>query len=295
LYFPSFGAPVRIRVEDPTVASIDSSRDLSDNEKSGLKGPAPLKWFGVLKIVLKGESAGQTRLLVEQMDGSQWQKPTQVVVVRNLDSRQADGSDVAPSLRKEVSLLGLRAGALRIAEDQLYSAMANNVHGDGRYELPSAYTNWCGAYVYWCYKTACAIKGATNPFGGNNDVILSPQKAISWAIMHPADATVVRYRGPVMVTLGNAQQNAMRQDIFIDAVPGVNVVPGDVCLLRDTDNWKHVDMVYDAGDGDTFTTIDGNQGLPSIKKVQRSFTERLGSGVFQGQFKHVFVHLSIPA
>ena len=300
LYLPNFGAPLRIRSADPKIASIAASQDLAAQSaalKNLAKNDPVATWFGVTKIVMKGETLGTTQLLAEQMDGTQYQNPTKVVVVSNLDGRQVDRNSVSLQLQQELQSMSLRQAAVRVAEDQLYSAVAGNTHGDGRYDLPTNIdsTDWCGAFVYWCYKRACAIKGARNPLGPVNDVVLSPQKAITWAIHNPLAAGLLRYQGPVLIHFNNKQLDSMKQATFVDAKPGENLLAGDICLLRDETNWRHVDMIYDPGDGDTFTTIDGNQGLPSIKIVQRNFTERLGGTIFAGQYKHVFVHLNIPA
>ena len=60
---------------------------------------------------------------------------------------------------------------------------------------------------------------------------------------------------------------------------GYELKPGNVVLLREghAAGWKHVCMVHSV-DGSHVETIDGNQGLPSIKLVNRSLDTRLPDG-----------------
>jgi len=113
LYLPKFSdQPVTVRSADATVASIISSADLTEAQKKaalpadlskkpdpfdpkisetrfgGIGPAAPLAWFGMKKIVVKGESLGETQLIAELPDTTPWQNPTRVVVVSNLNSRQ---------------------------------------------------------------------------------------------------------------------------------------------------------------------------------------------------------------
>jgi hypothetical protein len=223
-----------------------------------------------------------------------------VLVVSNLNGRQVDAGPVSPDFQRELQGLSLRDAVVRVAQDQMNSAFANNAAGDHRYKLPAGLkkkdgtpaTDWCGAFAHWCYQTACDIRGDQNPFGPNNDVLLSPEKAIGFAIASPATVTLLRFKGTAMFFQGGHfdDHKTAKQDQEIDAVPGVNVLPGDICLFRNEQKWKHVCLVKDPGDGDSFVTIDGNQGAPSMKMVLREFKARQGDG----SFKYVFVHVNRP-
>jgi len=80
-------------------------------------------------------------------------------------------------------MLSIGDAAVRVAQDQMNSSFAKASAGDHRYGLPTGLkkkdgtpaTDWCGAFVYWCYQRASAIKGEQNPLGPTNDVVLSPQ------------------------------------------------------------------------------------------------------------------------
>lgn len=322
LYLPKFSdQPVTVRSADSTVASILSGVDPTDAQKKaalplqlqteqnpfdpkisdsrfGWTGaPAVLKWFGMKKIVVQGERLGETQLIVELPDKTSWQSPTKVVVVSNLANRQADPSGATPGFRLELQGMSLREAAVRVAQDQVNCAFAINSSGDGRYGLPAGMknqkgeevTDWCGAFVYWCYQRAAAIKATPNPLGPINDVVLSPQKAIGWAIANPTIASVLRYSGPALYHWG-APRAVAAQNQVVDAIPGRNLLTGDICLLRKPGNWQHVCMVYDPGDGDSFLTLDGNQGSPSMKTVKRDWNARLPNGTYA----YVFVHLNLP-
>jgi hypothetical protein len=280
------------KIEDPT------STNFKPDPFGGI-GPSPvLAWSGMKKFVVRGDSLGMTKLLAVLPDGTAWQNPTTVLVVSNLNARQVDAGPVSPEFKQELQGMSLGEAVLRVAQDQMNSAYSNNTAGDNRYKLPTgmkkkdgtAANDWCGAFAYWCYQKACDIRGEPNPFGPNNDVLLSPQKAIGFALANPGTFTVVRFQGTSMFFNGRSfdPNKTSKQDQEIDAVPGDNVVPGDICLFRNNQEWRHVCLVKDPGDGDSFVTVDGNQGVPSMKMVLRDFKARLGNGSFQ----YVFVHLN---
>lgn len=309
IYLSNFsGKPISVSSADPKVASVLSNTQLDpEQQKAALEdkksggaagfGAPVLAWFPMNRIVVRGESVGETRLLVNLPNKVPWQEPTKVVVVMNPNARQADPTGITSGLRQEMQTMTLRQAAVRVAQDQINSRFLREGTGDGRYGLPSGMktaagkdaVDWCGAFVYWCYGMAANIKGQANPFGPSNDVLLSPQKAIGWALANPARATVLRYQGPALFVWNNVIPPP--QQTSIDAAPGTNLFPGDVCLVRNETKtvWQHVSMVYDLG-GDSFLTVDGNQGQPSMKVVQRNFNERLSNG----QFKFAFLHLNLP-
>lgn len=83
---------------------------------------------------------------------------------------------------------------------------------------------------------AANIQGQANPLDPDDDVVLSPQKAIEWALANPTRATVLRYQGLALYTWSKVIPPAHR--IMLDAAPGINLFPGDVCLVRN--ETKHV-------------------------------------------------------
>jgi hypothetical protein len=270
--------------------SLDKNLDAYQKSRFGAVNDYPaLALFPMSKITVRGETVGETQLVAALLDGTQWQKPTWVVVVQNSNCRQIDIGPVPLSLVRELQSKSLRDAAVRVAQDQINSAMTKQSTGDARYDLPgwAASGDWCGAFVYWCYRKAAEIKGVANPFGGDNDVMLSPQKAISWALNNREVATLIRYTGGAFFLPTPPPQNA-----FIDVVPGTNLRAGDVCLLRKADgsDWQHVCLVYDPGSGDSFLTLDGNQGNPSMKMVMRDMNEKTA----KGDPRYVFVHLNLP-
>jgi hypothetical protein len=302
LYLPNFGSEkITVRIDKENIASIESQAVLTDAQKKTVlkqdtsgadaAGGAVLAWFPMTKIVVKGKAVGDAQLIAELPNGSPSQEPTKIVVVQNASSREVDGTTTTGALRQELQTMRLRDAAVRVAEDQVFSGMKKQGTGDGRYNLPDwtpEPKDWCGAFVFWCYKRAAEITGRTNPLGNDNDVALSPQKAIGWALANPASATLLRYKGAALFQWKQWPKPGT-QDTYIDAIPGSNLLPGDVCLLRNKagDNWQHVCMVYDPGSGGSFMTLDGNQGATSLKRVLRDFGEKTTNGLD----RYVFVHL----
>ncbi|MBC7797817.1 MAG: CHAP domain-containing protein, partial [Pyrinomonadaceae bacterium] len=65
---------------------------------------------------------------------------------------------------------------------------------------------------------------------------------------------------------------------------------GDILLVMPFGGQSgHVAMVYNPPQGDSVTSIDGNQGSPSIKLVTRNSSKRIGT-----QFAIAFIHLHLP-
>ncbi len=251
----------------------------------------------IRKITVKGVNAGTTNLRAKMPDGRNWIEPVEVRVVNNADSRQAvDTATTTPELRQELQKLGLQAAVLRVAEDQMNSNLGVTLHGgSGRYGLAQG-VDWCGALAHWCYKTASVAKHEANPFGDNVNTLASPQKAISWALQ-TGKATILRYQGGDPYGWDFEKGNRLgpknpagspQTQKFIDIDAANPVKPADICLVRDDTNWKHVALVFEPPNGETFVTIDGNQGSPSIKKVSRNLNEKLTDGK---TYKFVFLHL----
>ncbi|WP_156971056.1 hypothetical protein [Beijerinckia mobilis] len=112
-----------------------------------------------------------------KLNGRDWIAPLTIRVVSNQQNRQvgASAGEVSPQLRVELQRLSLRDAVIRIAEDQMHSAIATQSDGFGVYNIDAKF-NWCGAFAYWCWQQACAIKSVPNPFGSNGGVLWSPHK-----------------------------------------------------------------------------------------------------------------------
>ena len=150
------------------------------------------------------------------------------------------------------------------------------------YHSNKAY-NWCGAFAHWCWSQATAIRGEGNPFGGDSEVLLSPQKAIHWAMRSDTPAVLLRYKGIDPMTGKGTQEY---REI---GAQGHQLERGDIMLLRDGNagGWKHVSLVNSVS-GTAVQTLDGNQGAgQSIKLVNRSLTDILPDK----SPKLVFVHV----
>src|SRR3954451_11366182 len=105
IYLPNFsGQPISVSSADSKVASVLADTQLDpaqqkaalNNQSGGAAGfGAPvLAWFPMSKIVVRGESLGETQLLANQANGIPWQPPTKVVVVPNPNARQADPTGI---------------------------------------------------------------------------------------------------------------------------------------------------------------------------------------------------------
>src|SRR5262249_6724596 len=186
------GEDVKIEVEDEAIAKAEENQ-VSGSEQRHQSLSAWERAVRMRKLVIKGLAAGTTNLTGKLPDGRHWVKPVEIRVVVNSDFRQAAGTvDVTAGLRQELQQMGLRAAALRVAEDQMNSKLGCTLDGGvNRYGLDGN-QDWCGAFAHWCYKTAAAAKQVSNPFGDSVHTLASPQKAISWALQTKL-ATVLRY------------------------------------------------------------------------------------------------------
>src|SRR5450756_267544 len=72
-YLPNFGEEVRVRSADPSVLALVSEGTW---QNAPADAPAPMKWFGAKKIVVRAQTVGKTQLLTEEPDGTQWDTPT---------------------------------------------------------------------------------------------------------------------------------------------------------------------------------------------------------------------------
>src|SRR5579862_5260440 len=148
----------------------------------------------IRRVSVTGMALGTTKLRA-QVGGIDVIEPLTIRVTSNADARQVGKTlgEVTPELRAEIQLLPLRSAVLRVAEDQMHSAIAHGA-GFGVYNM-AADLDWCGGFAYWCWDQACAIKRFENPFGGSNTVLWSPQRAIHWAMQDTTPAQLLRYAG----------------------------------------------------------------------------------------------------
>jgi hypothetical protein len=282
------GEGLDVSVDDPSIATVTA--DTGDNKSihSSSQLSAWEKEQVIRKLVIKGKAAGSTRLHAKQ-GSSDWVSPLTIRVVRNQESRQVGKGmgEVTPELQIELSKLSLRDAVIRIAEDQMHSAIATQSDGFGVYNVPKEY-NWCGAFAFWCWQQAAAIKKVDCPFGKNNDVLLSPQKAIHWAMQSSTPGLLLRYAGP------DPMAHSKDQQAFID-ITGANgraLHTADIVLVRSgsAQGWKHVSMVRQVNGVVSIQSIDGNQGkFQSIKTVNRDLTSKLPDGSYSLVFVHVLV------
>jgi len=282
---------------DARLRSIATVDEVSKISKSETLHPSLSGWEKqqtIRKYVAKGISVGKTVIDGTDPAGRPWIKPLNVEVVGNSDYCQADlGGGATGNLTTDLGALTLREAAIRVAEDQMNSKIGRTAHG-GKGRYTSAEYDWCGAFAHWCYEKAADIKGETSPFGSNRDVLLSPQKAITWVTFNQDQAMLIGYAGPGILVddkAGSRGKAAKAQGIDTTFAMNGNfelVERGDICLVRDeTGQWRHVCIVYEPpGWGDNFKTIDGNQGYPSIKINERT------QKTYSFGPKYVFVHLT---
>jgi hypothetical protein len=279
------GAGLDVDVDDADYVSLAVGES---DDKSAHKNAELSAWEKeqfIRKIVLTGKSAGDTKLHAK-LNGGDWVEPMTISVLSDQNWRQVGKAtgEATPGMRQEIQQLPLRAAVLRAAEDQLHSAVCSRSDGFGVYHSNTSY-DWCGAFAHWCWAQASAIKNVANPFGGNSDVLLSPQKAINWAMRDDTAGQLLRYRGINPMTGTGLQEY---RDIGWN---GYQLEPADIVLLREgtAAGWKHVCMVYRTGNPD-IQTIDGNQGkFQSIKVVNRSLDDTLPDG----SPKLVLVHVTL--
>ncbi len=274
------GPDLSVSIDDTSVATLNEPG--TTRAESGNRNLDPWERSqGIRCLRVSGVQDGRTVLHARLPDGRDWVAPLTIQVVQNLEARQATApAGITPELRRELQQLSLRQAVLRVAEDQMNSQYGRQA---GSFNIYVGHDyNWCGAFAHFCWSVAAAAKGMTSPFGGNNDVLLSPQKAIHWCRTNTDKAVLLRFsgydpmdgKGPMALT---------------DISAANPVQPGDICLLRNDndDGWRHVDIVYEAPSGTAFRTIDGNQGDPAIKIVNR----QLDTPAAGKPYKLVFVHV----
>jgi hypothetical protein len=263
------GADLNVFTDDASCADVIAPA-VDDKKAHGDRAITPWeKAQEIRRLTVIGKSLGSTTLRA-QLDGRDWIAPLTIRVLNDSTCRQVGKTpaQVTPELRAEIQSLSLRDAVIRVAEDQLHSAISTRGEGKGLYGANNPL--WCGEFAYWCWNQACAIKGEQNPFGAAGEVLWSPQRAIHWAMQDTTPAQLLRYKGI------SPMDGKGRQEYREIGWNGHELRPADIVLLREGNagGWKHVCMVHSV-DGRKVVTIDGNQGLPSIKMVGRSLDDML--------------------
>ncbi len=266
------GSDLNVFTDDESCAEVivgapDGAAARKDQTLTGWEKAQEIRPLAVV-----GKSLGSTTLRA-QLAGRDWVAPLTIRVLNDKTCRQVGKAtaQVTPELRLEIQGLSLREAVIRVAEDQMHSAISQT-SGFGVYDMDPK-LDWCGGFAYWCWNQACAIKGEDNPFGSSNTVLWSPQRAIHWAMQPATPAQLLRYKGI------SPMDGQGRQEYREIGWNGYDPRRGDIVLLRDghAAGWKHVCMVHSV-DGRSIVTIDGNQGMPSIKLVNRSLDALLPDG-----------------
>jgi len=241
------------------------------------------------KVTLRGKSLGTTRLRFVRRGLILGSPDLTVSVVPDPNARQVGKTtgEAVAEMRRELQGLSLREAVLRVAEDQLHSALCTSSNGFGVYSgAGQGSYDWCGLFAYWCWRQAAAIKGVANPFGESNEVLASVQKAIHWAMRSDTPGQLLRYQGASPMD-GKGDQE------YVEIGWNNNYLePGDIMLLRtgNANGWKHISMIYSKGITD-IDTIDGNQGAGQCIKIR----ERLDIDQLLPDRSHarVFIHVRV--
>jgi len=243
------GPDVKPTVKDPDIVELTeqtpgkgANPHLSKDESGAV----------VRQLNLKSLRLGNTILSFAGPDGKAALQWMDVSVVQNADARQAeDARHISASFREELQSLTFRDALIRVATDQMYSAIGRSGSANARYDDGG---EWCGSFVRWCYEVVSAAKGVENPFAKYS--LRSGIKTLYAGMAEPTKFTVMRYEGP------DRYGGLKTQQKFIEIDDSHPVRMGDICLPRGDsgDTFPHVSMVYDESvTGGAFSTIDGNQ------------------------------------
>ncbi len=269
-------------------------------DDKGLHGNSALSGWEKQQILrrvdVKAKALGTT-VMHAYFQGSDWIAPLTIRVVSDQQNRQVGKSvgEVTSALRDELQKLSLRDAVIRIAEDQMNSAIASQSNGFGVYNIAANY-DWCGAFAYWCWEQACSIKSVSNPFGPKNSVLWSPQRAISYAMLDTTPVQLLRYSGydPMGVVKDSSTGKFKKQDYRDFGYNGSRLERGDIVLYRKStsNDWKHVCLVHDQMPpiSGMLGTIDGNQGSNACIQTRKRDMDAKVAG---GDSCLVFVHAAI--
>lgn len=280
------GPHLTVEVDDPTIVTLTTG---ADDDRGAHRSHALTEWENaqnVRKVKVKAGMALGSTTLRAKLNGADFAEPIEIEIVNNNDWREVGQSlgECSAGLREELQAMSLRDAVIRVAEDQLRSAVSCRSTGFGVYNI-DANLDWCGAFAYWCWAQAAAIQGVANPAGDRRTVFWSPQRAIDWAMDPSSAGLALRYRGASPMT------GRGRQEYIEVGTGGVSLEAGDIVLVRDKNasGWKHVALV-EWTDGDVVASIDGNQGAPTcIKRRERSLSKKLADGSTALAFVHLLI------
>lgn len=283
------GENLDVTTDDPAICRVLSAadRDVPAAHRQVLVA-AGEKGQSIRLIRLKaGGTAGGT--VLRAVSGGIGWGSVEVRVVMNAERRQVGGvtGEVATqAIRDELNTLTLREAVTRVAEDQMNSTICLG-NGFGTY-MPAEIdkgvpADWCGAFAFFCWQQAAAIKHVPNPFGAESKVLWSPQRAIGWAMRNPDKAAILRYEG------GDPGPHPTpgRQEFHDLGWGGNTLERGDIVMVRSaTGAWKHVTQIDWVGDH--VHTIDGNQGNGRcIHRRSYDLRKKVAGGLYELAFLHV--------
>jgi hypothetical protein len=286
------GQGLAVDVEPKNIVEVAAG---SGDEKSAHGKAGLSEWENnqnIRKIILKSKSeTGHVKLFAKDSGGFDLIKPLDVYVVDDKDARRVgEKGKIEPEMKVELEQLKLREVVLRIAYDQISSRVKSNAQGISLYHLPKGETLWCGAFAYWCWEQAALVKHVDNPFGSSQDALLSPQKAIHYAMTNPTKGVLLQYKGPNPMTMKGEPQE-LREIGWM----GNNVEPGDIALWRATHamDFKHVSFV-ESVDGKTFVDINGNAyDAGSGSALARISHDDINRKLPDGSYKCFFLHVKV--
>ncbi len=286
------GENLNVDVAPKNILDVSSQAkdEKSVHGKAGLSGWENSQNIRTIKIT-SGNATGRAKLVARDSSNRDQIAPLDIFVVEDKAARRvADNGRIEQSLKVELEKLSLRQAVIRIAYDQITSRVKTNKQGIELYKLPEPNKLWCGAFAHWCWQQAALVKKTGNPFGTNNDSLLSPQKAIHYG-MNPATPTqLLQYKGPNPMTMRGEPQEL--REIGWE---GNFVEPGDIALWREGHamGFKHVSFVEEVS-GKTFTDLNGNAyDAGSGSALARISHDNINKKLLDGSYKCFFLHAKV--
>jgi uncharacterized cupin superfamily protein len=280
------GADCVVTVDDESVAKVTAG---SGDDKAAHSSGSLTAWEKsqvIRKVTVQASNKTGYTTMHALLNGQDFAQQIGISVMTDQNWRQVGKGlgECSPTVREELQAMSLREAVIRVANDQMQSAISCRSTGFGVYNIDTQY-DWCGAFAYWCWAQAAFIHGDSNPIGSKSTVLWSPQRAIDWAMEPTSSGQLLRYKGPSPMSGKGSQE-------FRDlGWNGYELEAGDIVLVREghAGGWKHVCLVENA-DSSTVYSIDGNQGAPqSIRRRERSLTELLPDKSHKLVFVHVIV------
>jgi hypothetical protein len=286
IFYLIAGADCVVSVDDESVAKVTAG---GGDDKAAHADTSLTAWERaqvIRKVTVQAMNKVGDTAMRALLNGQDFAQPIGIRAVPDQNWRQVGKGlgECSPDLRESLQAMSLREAVIRVAEDQMQSAISCRSNGFGVYNIDAQY-DWCGAFAYWCWAQAAFIHGDVNPIGSRSSVLWSPQRAIDWAMEPTSSGQLLRYKGPSPMT---GKGNQEFRDLGWN---GYELEAGDIVLVREHDagGWKHVALVEQA-DQSTVYSIDGNQGMPqSIRRRERSLTELLPDKSHKLVFTHVLI------